>query len=253
MSDMIKTAALIQLAGAVSHELNNIFTAALGNLSLLDDHVAQEGMAAEVIEETVRTIQRGVELAEKLQAFAGRQPLQRRQLRVNDFLREAARQLRSHMPQGVELVFMPRSGNGTVLIDADKLRQVIGELVDNAVAAIDGAGKIYICTDDEQVTGQEGHALVPGAYIVIRVFDTGSGMTPHVAARVTDPTFSTKSSLADAGWGLSQCAGFMRQSGGVLKVFSVPRHCTAIDLYLPVQGAASAGAGEESDPVSACA
>jgi signal transduction histidine kinase len=233
MSNSEKMRALIHLAGSVSHELNNIFTAVAGNLSLLDEHMEQGSLSAEMIGETIRTAQRGIELSAKLQAFAGRQPLQRTQLSVNRILGDIVRDVQARLPKSIELIFMPKNTDSSFFADETKLRATIGELIANAVAAITDSGKIYIQADEEYVTGNEGLMLRPAEYVIIRVCDTGKGMTPEIASRAMDPAFSTKPVQINSGWGLSNCAGFVRQSGGTMRIFSVPRHGTAIDLYLP--------------------
>jgi signal transduction histidine kinase len=238
MPNLEKMAALVHLAGAVAHELNNIFTAVTGNLSLLDEHIERGSAPSEMIGEAIRTAQRGIALSAKLQAFAGRQPLRRKQIDVNRILRGIACDLRNDLPKTVELIFLPASSDCQSFADEDKLRHTILELGANAVAAMNGAGKIYLQSENRHVTGNEGLALRPGDYIIIRVCDTGSGMTSEVAARAIDPMFSTKASHIDAGWGLSNCAGFMRQSGGTMKIFSELGHGTAVDLYLPILNAA---------------
>jgi signal transduction histidine kinase len=233
MSDSEKMTALVQLAGAVAHELNNIFTAVSGNLSLLDEYIEQGSTPAEMIDETLRTAQRGIELSAKLQAFAGRQPLQRKQVNAELLLHEIVGELRSHLPKTVNLIFIPAPGDSQVFIDEGKLRGTIRELVANAVAAMNGAGSIQILLEDRHVTGREGLGLRPGDYFAIRVADTGPGMAPEIAARALDPMFSTKASHINTGWGLSSSAGFIRQSGGTMQLMSKPGGGTTIDLYLP--------------------
>lgn len=233
MSDSDKMAALVQLAGAVAHELNNIFTAVTGNLSLLDEHIEQGSTPAEMIDEAIRTAQRGIELSAKLQAFAGRQPLQRKQVSIARVLRDIAQDLQSYLPKSVELAFSPPLRDSLSFIDEDKLRHTVRELANNAIAAMNGVGIFSVQTEERRVTGNEGLALRPGDYIVIRVGDTGSGMHPNIMAKAMDPMFSTKASHINTGWGLSNSAGFMRQSGGTMKIHSAPGRGTAIDLYLP--------------------
>lgn len=237
MPDSEKMTALVHLAGAVAHELNNIFTAVTGNLSLLDEHIEQGSTPAEMIEEAIRTAERGIALSAKLQAFAGRQPLRRKQISVNRTLRDIVYDLRNDLPKAVDLIFLPASSDYQSFVDEDKLRHTLRELCTNAVAAMKGSGKIYVQSEYRCVTGNEGLSLRPGDYIIVRVCDTGSGMTPEVATRAIDPMFSTKASHIDAGWGLSNCAGFMRQSGGTMEIFSERGHGTAIDLYLPILNA----------------
>ena len=135
MPNLEKMAALVHLAGAVAHELNNIFTAVTGNLSLLDEHIERGSAPSEMIGEAIRTAQRGIALSAKLQAFAGRQPLRRKQIDVNRILRGIACDLRNDLPKTVELIFLPASSDCQSFADEDKLRHTILELGANAVAA----------------------------------------------------------------------------------------------------------------------
>jgi signal transduction histidine kinase len=233
MSDSDKTQALIQLAGAVAHELNNIFTAVAGNLSLLDEHVEHGSAPKEMIGEVVRTAQRGIELSAKLQAFAGRQPLKRKLLDVNRVMFEVALDLRNDLREAVSVEFIPASRACPSFADEDKLRDTVVELAANAVAAMSGSGRLCIAVDARTLPTKNGFNLRSGAYIVVTVTDTGPGMKPEIAARALDPMFSTKASHFNAGWGLSNCAGFLRQSGGGMKIGSEPGRGTSIEIVLP--------------------
>jgi signal transduction histidine kinase len=234
MSETEKMAALVRLAGAVAHELNNIFTAVTGNLSLLEDHVEQGTTPAEMIEEAIRTAQRGMDLSAKLQAFAGRQPLQRKNVDINTLLDRVVRELRGSLPQTLNLQLTRAPRDHCIYVDETKLTSMICELIRNAVAAMNGSGQIRILTEERQIVPGEGPALRAGDYIVIRVCDTGPGMDPDIVARAMDPMFSTKASHINTGWGLSSSAGFVRQSGGTMNIFSERGQGTTIDLYLPV-------------------
>ncbi|MGD0191836.1 MAG: ATP-binding protein [Rhizomicrobium sp.] len=233
MSDSEKTEALIQLAGAVAHELNNIFTAVAGNLSLLDDYVVQAGASKEMIGEVVRTAQRGIELSTKLQAFAGRQPLRRKRIDVNRVVCEVGLTLGEQLSKAIKLSVVPAPRVCPSFSDEDKLRDSIFELARNASAAMDGKGELFIIVDRKTVLADNPQRLRPGAYIRVTVTDTGPGMKPEIAARALDPMFSTKSSHINVGWGLSNCAGFLRQSGGTMRITSKLGRGTSIEVLLP--------------------
>ncbi len=239
MPNTDKMAALVQLAGAVAHELNNIFTAVSGNLSLLDEHIERGSTPAEMIEEALRTAQRGIELSAKLQAFAGRQPLQRRQVNIDRVLQETVRGLRNTLPKAIEVGFVPANRDSHSYVDEAKLRSTIAELVANAVAAMNGVGRIHIAVEERRMVPGEISDLRAGDYVVIRVSDTGFGMAPEIIARAMDPMVSTKPSHINTGWGLSNSAGFMSQSGGTMRIFSEAGRGTAIDLYLPATAIAA--------------
>ena len=234
MSDTDKMTALVQLSGVVAHELNNIFTAVIGNLSLLDDQLEHGSEPALVIGEVVRTAQRGIALSAKLQTFAGRQPLKRKHIDINRSVVDFVNGIRAHLPRGIEIVLIPMSYPGVSFVDDDKLRDTIDELVKNAVTAMNGTGKVFIDIRTRKFLTEDSSDLKPGAYIGIRITDTGAGMDPVVAARALDPTFSTKATNVNSGWGLSNCFGFVRQSGGTMTIDSRPGHGTSVEIFLPV-------------------
>jgi signal transduction histidine kinase len=235
MSESEKMKALVQLAGAISHELNNIFTAVSGNLSLVREHIQQGSMPAEMLGEVVQTAQRGIELSAKLQAFAGRQPLKRKRIDINDTLVQAVNDLRDSLPStvGVTLALAPKSC--VSFIDEGKLHEVVQELAKNAVTAMNDKGVLCIDVTRKIVTAKDNVNLRPGAYAHVRVIDNGPGMAPDVVRRAMDPMFSTKQTHVDIGWGLSNCAGFIRQSGGTMSLVSEIGSGTSVELYLPVE------------------
>jgi C4-dicarboxylate-specific signal transduction histidine kinase len=234
MSDTDKMTALVQLSGAVAHELNNIFTAVIGNLSLLDEQLVQGSEPAQVIGEVVRTAQRGIALSAKLQTFAGRQPLKRKHIDVNRAVIDIVRKVRPRLPADIELILISMPHPGVSFVDEDKLRDTIDELIKNAVTAMNGRGRLSVAIVSRKFSHEDEAGLKPGAYIGIHVTDTGEGMDPLVAARALDPMFSTKATHINAGWGLSNCSGFVRQSGGTMKIKSQLGHGTSVEIYLPV-------------------
>ena len=170
MSDTDKMTALVQLSGVVAHELNNIFTAVIGNLSLLDDQLEQGSEPAQVISEVVRTAQRGIALSAKLQTFAGRQPLKRRHIDVNRAVIDIVNGIRVRLPAGIEIVLIPMPHSGVSFVDDDKLRDTVDELIKNAITAINGTGKVFVDVrtrkfsreEDEHGAGEHD----PGAQVV---------------------------------------------------------------------------------------
>jgi len=235
MSDSEKMKALVQLAGAISHELNNIFTAVSGNLSLVREHVQQGSMPAEMLGEVVQTAQRGIELSAKLQAFAGRQPLKRKRVDINDTLVHAVNVLRDNLPSTVGVTLALAQKSCFSFIDEEKLHEVVKELARNAVTAMNEKGVLCIDVTRKIVTTKDSVNLRPGAYAHVRVIDNGPGMAPEIVRRAMDPMFSTKQTHVDIGWGLSNCAGFIRQSGGTMNLISEIGRGTSVELYLPVE------------------
>ena len=223
---------LVRLAGTVAHELNNIFTAVTGNLSLLE--LSQEGGNASVINDVMRTANRGIELSQKLQAFAGRQKLNRTLFDVNRSVATVITDLKRSVLHNVdtELALLPASC--MVAADEEKFHHVLEELAGNAAAAMNHRGWIIIRTEHATLTSGQVGKLPAGAYVKLTLRDSGSGMSPDVVRRATEPLFSTRPGRQ--GWGLAKCAGFLRQCGGDILLTSTKGQGTVAELYLPRRG-----------------
>jgi signal transduction histidine kinase len=233
MSDSEKTDALVQLAGSVAHELNNIFTAVAGNLSFLEDAFGKNDSNAKLVDDVIRTAHRGIELSRKLQAFAGRQPLKRTRINLNRAAVHVIADLKTTLLRAVEVELDLTRADCMVVADEEKLHFVLRELAGNAVAAMEQRGRLCLATKAVAVGEGEIAGLAPGVYVRLTVRDSGRGMKPEVARRALDPFFTTKPGGAERGWGLSKCAGFVRQCGGRILLSSEPGRGTTVHIYLP--------------------
>jgi signal transduction histidine kinase len=223
-----KMTALVQLAGTVAHELNNIFTAVTGNLSLLDQEIAGANNQSLTVKDIVRAAQRGIDLTSKLQAFAGRQRLHRRNIELNAVVARTLGSLRQSLT-GVSIEIALANSECIVYADEQKLSDTIIELVRNARDAMPlGQGNLTIKTERRQ----QGRPRV-----LLSIADNGCGMAPEVAARAMEPLFTTSPHGIKAGWGLSNCAGFIRQSGGAMTLASEPGRGTTVEISLPLENA----------------
>ena len=224
-------AALVQLAGTVAHELNNIFMAVTGNLSLLDHPPQDSANHAGTVKDIVRAAQRGIELTSKLQAFAGRQRLNRQHVDLNAIVSRTVRSLRPSL-SATHVNVMLANAKFIIYADEQKLSDTIVEIIMNAHAALPAVGgRIIIETLPFQA---EGHSPLA----ILRIHDNGRGMSPDVMARATEPLFTTCPHGIRAGWGLSNCTGFIRQSGGRLSLTSELGRGTIVEIGLPLDGPA---------------
>jgi len=221
-----KMDALVHLAGTVAHELNNIFTAVAGNLSLLDQEFT--GEQSVTYRDILRAAQRGIDLTSKLQAFAGRQRLDRRSIELNAVVSRTLSKLR-HTLAGTAIDIALADGEFVVFADEQKLSDTVVELIKNACAAMPETGGRLTIKTERQERGN-GHP-----YVLLSIADNGAGMTPEVMARATEPLFTTGPDGIKSGWGLSNCAGFIRQSGGTLTLASEPGQGTIVELSLPLE------------------
>jgi signal transduction histidine kinase len=223
-----KMTALVQLAGTVAHELNNIFTAVTGNLSLLDPETAASPNQASTLRDIVRAAERGIDLTSKLQAFAGRQRLNRQNVELNAIVLRTMRALRPSLP-ATNVKIALADAEFLVYADEQKLADTIAELVKNAHAAMPPVGGcLTVETSRLEAEGRHPQAL-------LRIRDNGKGMSQEVAARAMEPLFTTRPHGIKAGWGLSNCAGFIRQSGGRMALHSEVGQGTLVEITLPLE------------------
>jgi signal transduction histidine kinase len=231
MSDTEKVEALVHLAGTVAHELNNIFTAVTGNLSLLHEDIENKSHNASVISDVIRTANRGIELSQQLQAFAGRQKLNRTRFDLNHSVAAVITGLKRSVLRNIDIDLALLPSSCFVAADEDKLHQVVEELACNAAAAMDHRGWMVVRTTHTNLSAGQVERLPAGPYVMLSLRDSGRGMTPDVMRRAMDPLFSTLS--GHQGWGLAKCAGLVRQCGGEITLSSTKGQGTDAALYLP--------------------
>ncbi|MGK7868787.1 PAS domain S-box protein [Falsiroseomonas sp. E2-1-a20] len=253
--------AIGQLTGGVAHDFNNLLTVILGNAELLAEALqaapgspdpAQVEMA-EMARMTMAAAERGAALTGRLLAFSRRQALDPRAVDLPLLLGELAKMLRPTLGEHVETGLVHAEGLWPAMIDAPQLENAVLNLCLNARDAMPSGGRLMIETSnvtlDETYARHEAEVLA-GDYVMIAVSDTGSGMTAEVAARAVEPFFTTKEVGQGSGLGLSMVFGFVKQSGGHLKIYSEPGLGTTVKLYLP-RASGSAGHGSrraEAEP-----
>ncbi len=219
------TEPLVHLAGAMAHELNNIFTAVAGNLSLLDHDNPGGADQAVIVKDVMSATQRGIVLAAKLQAFAGRQTLRLKVIDLNEIVLHTLG--RSCLSKEVSLHLRLTRAKMIVLGDEEKLSHVVEELVRNACTAIPASGGCILVE-----TELFSEAAWPHSRLCIR--DNGCGMAPNVARHAAEPLFTTARHGINKGWGLSNCTGIIRQLRGRIMLSSEPNCGTSMEIILPL-------------------
>ncbi|MBV8613150.1 MAG: PAS domain-containing protein, partial [Acetobacteraceae bacterium] len=233
-----KMEAVGQLTGGIAHDFNNMLQGISSNLEMLQRRVEQ-GRAAEARQFTDaigKTVERAAALAHRLLAFARRQTLQPRAVPPDELIKDMQDLLQRTV--GPEITVELRFGDDiwTVLCDPNQLESALLNLTINARDAMPDGGRLTIGTEDvslseADVASQDDAA--PGDYVEIVVTDTGTGMDEAVRARAFEPFFTTKPLGQGTGLGLSQTYGFVRQSGGFVRLDSAPGRGTTVRLYLP--------------------
>lgn len=231
-----KMEAIGQLTGGIAHDFNNLLQVITGNLQLLEQEVVGNERALKRVSNAMAGVSRGSKLASQLLAFGRRQPLAPKVINPGKLLRNMDDLLRRTLGDGVEIETIISGGLWNSSIDPTNLENAILNLAINARDAMEGTGKLTMeagNTDLDDEYSQRHHELKPGQYVLIAVTDTGCGVAPEMADKVFDPFFTTKPEGSGTGLGLSMVYGFVKQSGGHIKIYSEVGHGTTVKLYLP--------------------
>jgi PAS domain S-box-containing protein len=232
-----KMEAIGQLTGGVAHDFNNLLTVILGNLDTLSQHLPAEQLRwRRCVDQAFRAAERAASLTQQLLAFARRQPLRPKPVQINPLLVLWVDMIRRTLPESISIRRIEDENAGTAEVDPNQLESALLNLAVNARDAMAGGGTLTIETATAHISHKDAQLLTelaPGDYVVICVSDTGAGMTPEVLERAFDPFFTTKPIGQGTGLGLSQVFGFVKQSGGHIKIYSRPGHGTTVKIYLP--------------------
>jgi signal transduction histidine kinase/DNA-binding response OmpR family regulator len=231
-----KMEAVGKLTGGVAHDFNNVLQVIGGNLQLLSRDVAGNLRAEQRLQTAMAAISRGSKLASQLLAFGRRQPLAPKVINLGRLIRSIEDMLRRALGDGVEIETIISGGLWNTFVDAMQVENAILNLAINARDAMDGHGKLTIETAnaflDADYAARHGE-VDQGQYVMIAVTDTGCGIPPDMIERVFEPFFTTKPEGHGTGLGLSMAYGFVRQSGGHIKIYSEPGQGTTVRIYLP--------------------
>lgn len=232
-----KMEAVGQLTGGVAHDFNNLLTGITGSLELMNLRIAQGriGELEHYVTAAQGAARRAAALTHRLLAFSRRQTLAPSPTNVNRLVAGLEELIRRTVGPEIEVEVVGAAGLWPALIDANQLENALLNLCINARDAMPGGGRITIETanrwlDDQALRERD---LAPGPYLSLCVTDTGTGMTPEVIKRAFDPFFTTKPLGQGTGLGLSMIYGFVRQSGGQVRIYSEPGQGTTMCLYLP--------------------
>ncbi len=232
-----KMDAVGQLTGGIAHDFNNLLAGITGSLELMGLRLAEGRFDAlpRYLEAAQGAARRAASLTQRLLAFSRRQTLDPKPTDVNRLIANMEDLLRRSIGPTVAMEVVGAAGLWPTLIDPSQLESALLNLCLNARDAMPDGGRLTIETankwlDDKAAKERE---LTPGQYVSVCVTDTGTGMSPEVATRAFDPFFTTKPLGQGTGLGLSMIYGFVRQSGGQVRIYSEEAAGTTMCLYLP--------------------
>ena len=232
-----KMEAVGQLTGGIAHDFNNLLAGISGSLELMQSRIGQ-GRLKDIdryMSAAQGAAKRAAALTHRLLAFSRRQTLDPKPTDVNRLVAGMEELIRRTIGPQITLEVVAAGGLWSVLIDPSQLENALLNLCINARDAMPDGGRITIETANRWLDGAAARArdLEPGQYLSLCVSDTGTGMTPEVIAKAFDPFFTTKPIGQGTGLGLSMIYGFVRQSGGQVRIYSEVGIGTTMCLYLP--------------------
>jgi CheY-like chemotaxis protein len=229
--------ALGQLTGGIAHDFNNMLAVIKSGVSLLEHSLKDiTPELRRLLDGVMRSVDRGASLTQRLLAFARRQPLDPQPIDPNQFLREMSDLITRSLTETISVETVYIGGVWRICVDSNQLEQTLLNLIINARDAMPGGGKLTLETanillDEAYATAQI--EVKPGQYVMISVSDTGAGMSQEVINNAFEPFYTTKPIGQGTGLGLSQAHGFIKQSGGHIKIYSELGRGTTVKLYLP--------------------
>ncbi|WP_437179283.1 ATP-binding protein [Pseudomonas oryzihabitans] len=234
-----KMEAVGQLTGGLAHDFNNLLAGISGSLDLMSLRIGQ-GRFTELEKYLLAaqgSAKRAAALTHRLLAFARRQTLAPEPTLVNQLVGGMLDLVQRTVGPSIQVQFVSLPDDQPLLVDQSQLENALLNLCINARDAMPGGGRILIEASYLQVgtSATPDFELAAGRYLHLRVTDSGSGMTPDVAAKAFEPFFTTKPMGQGTGLGLSMIYGFARQSGGQLRLRSAPGAGTTVCLYLPLR------------------
>lgn len=232
-----KMEAVGQLTGGLAHDFNNLLQVIVGNIETLQRKLPMNlDRLRRAADHAMAGARRATNLTQHLLAFSRKQPLNPRPVAVNRLVLGMSQMLQRTLGELIEIETSLAPELRHVEIDSNQLEIALLNLAVNARDAMPDGGKLCIQTSNLDLRS-DGHLVAEnlprGEYVVIDVRDTGTGMSPEVLARAFEPFFTTKSVGHGTGLGLSQVYGFVRQSGGQVRISSTGGAGTTVRIYLP--------------------
>ncbi len=233
-----KMEAVGQLTGGIAHDFNNLLAGIIGSLEVMWQRAGQ-GRTADIeryLTLALSSANRAAALTQRLLAFSRRQTLDPKPINMNKLITSMEELVRRTVGPAITCEIVVAGGLWPTYCDANQLENALLNLVINARDAMPEGGRLTVETSNARLDDTYAASQVdvtPGQYVMLSVSDTGTGMTPEIVSRAFDPFFTTKPMGQGTGLGLSMIYGFVKQSGGHVKIYSELNQGTSVKLYLP--------------------
>lgn len=229
-----KMEAVGQLTGGLAHDFNNLLTIIIGNLSALQGQL-EGGAGAEHVDPALQAARRGAELIRRLLTYSRRQPLEPTSVEVGVLVHNMSHLLVRSLTETIKVRLRLAGEPVFALVDPHQLENALLNLALNARDAMPDGGELTIAVSERELDEYVARLVQvpPGRYVQIDVTDTGTGIQEDLLQRVFEPFFTTKPFGSGSGLGLSMVYGFVRQSGGNIRVVSSPGKGTNVRFVLP--------------------
>jgi PAS domain S-box-containing protein len=233
-----KMEAVGQLTGGIAHDFNNLLTVIMGNVETLQRKLPEKALELRPFAEAaMRGATRAALLVSQLLAFSRRQPLNPRSVDLNKLVGGLSELLHRTLGETIAVETVLGARLWHTKADPNQLENALLNLAINARDAMPGGGRLTIETAnvflDEAYAEAAEEPIEAGQYVMLAVTDNGSGMSPEVIARAFEPFFTTKGVGRGSGLGLSMVYGFVKQSGGHVRIYSEGGQGTTVKIYLP--------------------
>jgi PAS domain S-box-containing protein len=250
-----KMDAIGRLAGGVAHDFNNLLSVIQSYAQLFLNGMREDDPLREDMGQVMAASQLAASLTRQLLAFCRRQVVQPKVLQVNAVVADIEKMLRRIIGEDIALVTSLSPGLGAVRADPGHIEQIIVNLTVNARDAMPDGGTLRIETGNVRLAPEQAQAraVQAGEYVVLRVSDTGIGMSPETRERIFEPFFTTKDVGKGTGLGLSTVYGIVQQAGGQIVVESELGHGTSLEIQFPRVDIARADGPDTQSIVAASA
>lgn len=226
------------LAGGVAHDFNNILTAMMGFIYLLENRLQADEESRELLKNVSDAAERASSLCNQLLAYSGKGQFVIESIDLSELIRETEALLRVSIPRTTQVILDLADDLPRIEADASQIRQVVMNLITNATEAIgEKPGKVRIQTGLSNLSPRDvaqnlvGNSCDVGEHVTIRVSDSGCGMTPETLNRMFDPFFTTKKT--GRGLGMAAVLGVVRSHNGAILCDTHPGGGTSFTVAFP--------------------